>query len=171
MPRFLRSRAIPNLNAWNAFERRRAIARHTVPADRARMAFRHVVAAAKSGTVPESAVTGLFARTLQQTRDDRHPFALISAKCASRLRRSLDLTHVGMHRWRLEAGLMAATYDTWNLPKYFADQAALCLYGNAGYEGIMRDTRNLLVVRADAAKYAERREHCLDRDPDAIMRF
>lgn len=171
MPRLLRSRAVPNPVAWNAYEQRKAIKRYTIPDDRARTAFRHVVAAVKSGAAPSHLVTGLLARTLQFVRNERYPYALISAKCANSLKRTLDLANAGAHRDRLEAGLMAATYDTWNLPKYFDKRWMLCIYGNLDGQNIMRDTRNLLVVREDAAKYAERRQRCLDRGDNVIMHF
>jgi len=171
MPRILRSRPVPDIIAWNKHEQKQAIARHTIPDDRAHIAFRHIVATVKSGIVPTHLVVGLFARTLQNLRDARYPFALISADCANSLKHTLDLANVGEWRHRLEAGLIAATYDTWNLPKFFGNRAMLCYYGNRGDKCIIRDSRNMVTVRADAAKYAERRQHCLDRDDGAIMRF
>lgn len=158
MPHVLRSRTVLGPIIWNKAEERRAIARHTLPDDCAHRVFRHAVSCVKAGTVPTDFVAVLYQHLLKEQCDARHPFALVSASCANSLKRTLDLADVGEYRLRLEAGLVAATYDTWNLRKYFSNSTFLCYCGNFGDAFSSRNLRDILTIRADAAKHAENRQ-------------
>lgn len=171
MPRILRSRTVLGPIVWNEAEQRRAIARHTLPDDCAHAVFRHALSSTKAGTVPLEFVSVIFPHLLKEQCDGRHRFGLISASCANSLKRTLELADVGEYRSRLEVGLVAATYDSWNLPKYFSNSTFLCYCGNFGDAFSSRDLRDVLTVRTDATRHAENRQKQVYNAATVNMQF
>lgn len=101
-----------NIGAWSVRSQRNAIKRHTVDTERAKAVMRLFRRLVKNGMLCGNEIPTGFSRQLQNARDDEQEAALISTEQAVELIKEIPVCAA---KSRMQAALMLAIFDTWNL--------------------------------------------------------